>query len=797
MSSAITKLKLIQSQLFAQEPYQNLEFKDTNEIEAYTGILGQERAVRAIEFGVDMRHDGYNIYAMGESGIGRTTYITHYLKEHAKQLPSPFDWAYVENFANNRSPLVLKLPAGTCSSLKQDFEKLIDSLLDTFPTAFEAPQYQQNKSQIERIFNRKYDQAIDRVEQEAIKRDIALFRESGALTFAPLQEGKAMDETEFARLPDKKREAFNNHIAELETQLNQELAELPKWKRESSDKLRKLNSKTIDAALKPLFSPLKKKYSKYEQIQKYLENMQKNLHGTVIEWMAEERAMEARDDSARKTQLADCYSPNSVVTHSKNSAAPVIFEPHPTYSNLFGRIEYTSEMGALNTSYKHICAGSLHQANGGFLIIEAAKLLEDFSVWEALKRALHQNKITIENNAADTALINTITLTPQDIPLDVKVILIGSRQIYYLLQELDSELYQMFRVLVDFDCHMERNKKTVALLARLLKGRCDAQNYPALTAQAVARLVEQSARMAENQNHLSSHIADLFNLLAEADYLRRKQNGRKITHQHIDAAIDAKEERTSRVSREIMQDMLEGSILIDTEGEAVGKINGLTVLSVGDISFGSPARITAAVYPGSQGIVDIEREVQLGQAIHSKGVMILNGYLGAKYAQHFPFAISASLAMEQSYGYIDGDSASLAELCCLISSLTQIPVKQNFAVTGSINQHGQVQIVGGVNEKIEGFFDLCVSRKLTGNQGVIIPACNTKNLMLNQRVIDAVKNNQFTIYAVNHVEEALQILMAIKPGKLTKSGTYPKGSINYRVLDRLKEMAELSKDSNS
>ena len=790
------KLKLSSNQLIAKQPVKDLGFKSTDDLENYKGILGQERASSAIQFGVAMHRSGYNIYVMGESGTGRMSYLRKYLETGAKQQTSPDDWAYINNFDDPRQPSVLQLPAGVCSKLQKDFEQFIDKLLMTFPAAFENPTYQQRKSVIEREFNKRYDQAIDKIEQEAIKRNIALYRDTGSLSFTPMTDGKAMDETEFAQLPDKKREKFNNNIAELETLLNKSLVELPQWKRESNEKLQTLNQETIDQALEPLLKVLKKKYSAQKSILNYLEAVKQHLHRTVIEVLTDERAMESREDGTKRATLQELYAPNIVVTHSNKPTTPVIYESHPSYKNLFGRIEYASEMGALVTNYRQICAGSLHQANGGYLLLDANKLLEEPFVWEALKRALKEQQLKIESPYSEMGLISTTTLTPETIPLDVKVILIGSREIYYILQQLDSDFHEMFRVLVDFDDQIARSPETAMAFAQLLKNRADDEGYPALTASAVARMIEHSCRLTENQQQMSAKIGDLFDLLAEADFIRRMNNGRKINHDHIEQALEAKAERTGRVRDQMLQEVLEGSILIDTEGEKVGKINGLTVLAVGDSSFGSPARITATVYPGSQGIVDIEREVALGQAIHSKGVMILTGYIGSKYAQHFPLAISASLTMEQSYGYIDGDSASMAELCCLISALTDTPIKQCFAITGSMNQHGEVQAIGGVNEKIEGFFDLCAARGLTGEQGVIIPVANLRNLMLHQKVIDAVRTKQFSIYAVNHVEEALELLTGSKPGALNSKGQYTKNSINHKVVERLKAIAELSKDSN-
>ena len=790
------KLKLSTNQLIAKQPVKELGFKSTDELENYVGILGQERATSAIQFGVAMHRTGYNIYVMGESGTGRMSYLRKYLETEAKRQSPPDDWAYINNFDNTREPKVLQLPAGHGNKLQKHFDEFVDSLLLTFPAAFENPTYQQRKSLIEREFNKRYDQTIDVIEQEALKRDIALYREQGSLSFTPMQKGKAMDETEFAQLPDKKRTKFNNDIGELETMLNESLVELPQWKRESNEKLQKLNQNTIDQALEPLLKPLRKEYSSQKNVLEYLEAVKQHLHRSVIDLLADDRAMESKEDSNKRAALIELYAPNLVVAMEDNGAAPVIYESHPSYKNLFGRIEYASEMGALVTNYRQICPGSLHQANGGYLLLDANKLLEEPFVWEALKRALKEKQLKIESPYAELGMLNTITLNPEEIPLNVKIILVGSRDIYYVLQQLDPDFHEMFRVLVDFDDRIVRDPDSVQAFSQLLKNRADDEDYPPLTASAVSRMVEQSSRMAEHQCEMSAKIGDLFDLLAEADFIRRMSRGRKINHEHVDRAIAAKAERTGRVSRQILDEMLEGSILIDSEGEKVGKINGLTVLSIGDTSFGSPARITAAVYPGSQGIVDIEREVQLGQAIHSKGVMIISGYLGNKYAQKFPLAISASLAMEQSYGYIDGDSASLAELCCLISALTDTPIKQSFAVTGSMNQYGEVQAIGGVNEKIEGFFDLCAARGLTGDQGVIIPAANVRNLMLHQKVVDAVRAKQFSVYAVSHAEEALELLTGCKPGSLNSKGEYTKGSLNFKVVNRLKEISELSKEGS-
>ena len=489
--------------------------------------------------------------------------------------------------------------------------------------------------------------------------------------------------------------------------------------------------------------------------------------------------------------LEEQYSPSLVVGHPVDGGAPVVFEPHPTYDNLFGRIEYNTDQGALYTSYRQLRPGALHRANGGFLMLEAEKLLSEPFVWEALKRALQSRKLKMESPLAELGRLATVTLTPQVIPLNVKVIIIGSRQLYYTLQDLDPDFQEMFRVLVDFDEDIPLAEDSLEQFAQLMKTRTSEEGMAPLTAAAVARLATYSARLAEHQGRLSARIGDLFQLVSEADFIRQLAKDEVTDVGHIERALKAKATRTGRVSARILEDILAGVILIDSEGAAIGKCNGLTVLEVGDSAFGMPARISATVYPGGSGIVDIEREVNLGQPIHSKGVMILTGYLGSRYAQEFPLEISASIALEQSYGYVDGDSASLGECCALISALSRTPLKQCFAITGSINQFGEVQAVGGVNEKIEGFFRLCEARGLTGEQGVIIPFANVTTLMLDERVLEAVRQQRFHVYAVRQVDEALSLLVGEDVGAANEQGHFPKGSVNARVVERLRDIAEI------
>lgn len=755
-----------------------------------TAILGQPRAQTALEFGIAMTNPGYNIFVMGDSGVGRLTMVTDHLHVIAPTLVAPPTYAYVNNFSNSREPLAIELPPEHGHIFSKDIEELMERVLATFPAAFESPAYQQKKNAFERQFSQDYNGAIDKVEKKAEAIKIALFRESENITFSPIRHKKTLDEAEFTQLPQAERELFHQHVETLEDYLSDVLLELPQWRRSMVEKIKQLDNDTIRSGLEPLLAELHDKYESVDDVITYLSELETDLYTTITDYLMPGKALESSDTAAKKLLLMEQYAPNIVVDYKQDAGAPVVHEPHPVYHNLFGRIEYINDQGTLITSYRKICAGSLHKANGGYLILDAEKLLTYPSVWDGLKRALQSGRIEIDSPYSDLG-INTITLKPEVIPLNVKIILVGSADIYYLLEEMDSEFNEMFRVLADFDNDIPCTDESMRHFAMLMvQQSADAHTKP-LTRSAIESLIEHSCRLAEDQYYFSARINDTLKVIGEAEFFGKKDQVTQIDRKQIEQALTAREYRNGRLPQTILDEMLDGSILIDTDGDAMGKINGLTVLEIGGSSFGAPARITTTVYPGSRGIVDIEREAELGQAIHSKGVMILTGYLGHCYAQQFPLAISASIAIEQSYGFIDGDSASLAELCCLISALTRTPIQQAFAVTGSINQYGEVQPVGGVNEKIEGFFRLCQARGLNGHHAVIIPAANKRNLMLKQEVIDAVAQGLFTVYAVSSVNETLELLTGHLAGEADSNGLYPENSINFNAIARLKEISEL------
>ena len=752
-------------------------------------FIGQERAREALTFGLAIQATGYNLYVMGEPATGRFTLVRDYLEREAISSAAPDDWCYIANLEEEREPLLLRFKAGQAKQFQRDMQTLINDLLATFPAAFDNPGYQRQKAAIAREYDLRYDQAIDAVERYANANDVAMIEKQGAISFTPLQDGKAITEQEFATLDEKQRTSYYALIDELENRLSESLIKLPVWQRENSDKVRKLNRDTAENGIRPLLKNLEHNYANNLAILKYLRQLRSHLTATIVELLLDDAKEDKPDELDRRAYLEELYLPNIIVGHSLDAQAPIIYESNPTYQNLFGRIEYTNVHGSVFTNYRMIRPGALHRANGGYLLLDADQLVEQPFVWDTLKLAIRSGTLKMDLPQQDFGMVNAITLNPQPMELSVKVILLGSRDLYYTLQDYDDEFDQLFRVLVDFDPEIPMVRQSIFDFVGKVRQHAYASGLEQVSSGAMARLVQYSLRMAEHREKLSAHIAEILELVSEAAYFCFKSHSKELQSTHIETALQAKKRRTGRVSQTLLQDIKEGHVLIETRDKAVGQVNGLTVLEVGDTAFGTPARITSTVYAGANGVVDIEREVELGQPIHSKGVMLLTGYLGNKYAQHFPLTLSANIALEQSYGHIDGDSASLGELVALISALTEIPAAQGLAITGSINQYGEVQAVGGVNEKIEGFFDLCQHRGLTGDQGVVIPHSNTINLVLNSGVIDAVKRGQFHIYTVRTVDEALALLMGQEAGVINSKGRYPKNSINYHAVNRLYNIA--------
>jgi lon-related putative ATP-dependent protease len=754
-------------------------------------FIGQQRAQSALDFSLGMELPGYNVYVMGEAAHGRYTLVKDKLKQHAKDRSTPNEWLYVNNYDDHREPIALFMQAGQSKQLSDDIDSFLDEVLDTFPAAFDNPAYQRKKKSIDREFNDAYDSAITAVEIAALEQSVALVEEKSSVGFAPLVDGKQLSDSEFGELEETLREEFFEKIEKLEDALIEALIELPRWKRESKEKLRNLKKSTAEQATKPLLKDLEHKYATHIGVLRYLKDIRVEIIDAVLEWLDDEdESEESKEDFDRKGMLTDFFAPNILVEFKEDDSAPVVYEPNPTFGNIFGKIEYATSQGTLITSYRSVQPGALHRANGGYLIMDAEKIMANPQVWDGLKLALKTHQIKNDLPYQDSTVGTSFTLRPQLIPLDVKIILLGSRELYYTIGEYDEEFAELFRVLADFDYYLPSSDKLQYQFITKVSAYCEEMLKCTATNAAMVRLLKFSYRQAEHHNKLSARFADVLELVAEASYYAKQDKLTLIDAHHIDEAIAGKQYRTGQISENMLSDIKEGHTLIATDGQAIGKVNGLTVLHIGDTSFGTPARITATVYAGADGVIDVEREAELGKAIHSKGVMLLTGYLGNKYAQKFSLTLSANIAIEQSYGYIDGDSASLAELCALISSITSLPISQSIALTGSINQHGDVQAIGGVNEKIEGFFKLCKMRGLTGEQGVIIPKSNQVNLVLDDEILNAVQSGKFNIYAVETVDEALNMLMNIEAGDIIDDH-YPANSVNGIALARLKEIADI------
>lgn len=784
IKSEIEQLTLSRKQLDATINTKMLDKAFDNK-ELPTALIGQDRAKKALSFGLGVNAPGYNLYVMGEQATGRYTLVRDYIKALDKKPADLYDWCYLNNLENEREPVALALPAEQSKGLVDDIENFIDEILGTFPAIFENPGYQRKKTSITRHFEQKYDAAIDKVEKLALQDGIALSEEGNSISFAPIIDDKPLNDTELSTRTDIDREFYYSKIDQLEEVLSESLIELPSWQRASSEQLKELKRSTVEQAIKPLLKELERDYSDNINILKYLRTLKHHVIDMVIETLDEDTKEDKSEQYDKRALFIDTYLPNVLVKNQVNSSVPLVYEPKPSYQNLFGKIEYTSVQGSVYTNYRMITPGALHKANGGYLVLDADKVLDFPLVWDSLKLALKFSQIKLDLPNQEVGMVNNVTQNPQPIPLNVKVILMGSRDLYYTLQEYDPEFSELVRVLVDFDHEIDLNQDNLNQFVTRIQAHGKSIGLDLVDKSAMHELIRYSHKQAEHQHKLSAKFADVIELLHEAHFQAQQAFENTLTSEHINRALTDKTLRSSRVSDTFLLDIKEGHVLITTSGKAIGTLNGLTVLEVGDTAFGTPARVTATVYVGSQGVVDIEREVELGQSIHSKGVLLLTGYLGNKYAKTFPLTLSANIALEQSYGYIDGDSASLAELLALISSLTDIPLNQAIAITGSINQLGEVQAVGGINEKIEGYYTLCKARGLTGEQGVIIPQSNTINLVLSEEIKQSVKKGLFKVYAVSDVDQAITIMSGLPAGKLTKRGSYPKNTVHHQAISRL------------
>ena len=675
-------------------------------------------------------------------------------------------------------------------------DRLLEHLRSAIPSAFESDTYAARKRVIEQEVKERQQKALEELQKEAEKRGIGLVQTPTGLVLAPVRNGDILSPEEFEKLGEPEHKKIKAAIAELQEKLQTLLRQVPKCEHEGREKIRELNREVAAFAVGHLIDELRKKYLDLPEVTVFLRDVQDDITENVDEFLTPPESplaalIGASSPSTPKgSALLRRYQVNLLVDRSGKQGAPVVLETNPTYQNLVGQVEYISQLGALSTDFTLIRPGALHRANGGYLLLDAYKLLTQSFAWEALKRSLQTAQIRIESLGQMLSLVSTVSLEPQPIPLDVKVVLVGERFLYYLLGAHDPEFSELFKVAADFEEETERNAETDLLYARLIGTVARKENLLPFDKGAVGRVIEQCSRLAGDSQKVLTRRRALADLLREADYLARQASRSVVTAQDVQRAIDAQIYRADRIRKRLQEETLRGTILIDTQGERVGQVNGISVIDLGQFAFGHPSRITARVRLGKGEVIDIEREVELSGPIHSKGVLILSGLLAARYATDHPLSLSASLVFEQSYGAVEGDSASCAELYALLSALAELPIRQSLAVTGSVNQLGQVQAIGGVNEKIEGFFGLCKARGLTGAQGVIIPASNVRHLMLRQDVVDAVRNRQFNIYAVETVDQGIELLTGVPAGEREPGGKFPEGSVNARVEARLIEFAE-------
>jgi lon-related putative ATP-dependent protease len=777
----------------ACEPAQ-FEFETTDELEDLIDVVGQDRAVEAIRFGIGIQRDGYNLFALGPSGTGKRTTIRQFLDQKAADEPVPPDWCCVNNFEQPHKPQALKLPPGQGVVLRDDMEKLIEELRTAIPAAFESEDYRTRKQEIEEEFKEQQEKAFNEVQQQAQERGISLIRTPVGLAFAPLREGEVVSPEEFQKLPEEERKQVEADIAELQERLQETIHQVHQWERETRERVKELDREITMFAVGHFIDELRQKYAELPDVVDYLDAVQQDVIENVDEFRKPEETPQIMGVPLPPALVGPSvfrrYQVNVLVDHSESDGAPVIYEDHPTYNNLVGRIEHLAQMGALVTDFNLIKSGALHRANGGYLILDARQLLLQPYAWDGLKRTLRSREVRIESLGQALSLVSTVSLEPETIPLDVKVILIGERLLYYLLYQLDPDFSELFKVEADFNEDISRTPENNLLYARLVATMVRRNDLRPFDRGGVARVIEHSARTAGDAEKMSVHLLSIADLLREADYWADVAGNGAVTADDVQRAIEAQINRADRLRERVQERIRRGTILIDTTGERVGQVNGLSVIGLGNFAFAQPSRITARVRMGKGEVVDIEREVELGGPIHSKGVLILSGFLGARYAAKRPLSLSASLVFEQSYGGVEGDSASMAELCALLSALAEAPIKQSLAITGSVNQHGEAQPIGGVNEKIEGFFDVCKARGLTGEQGVIVPASNAQHLMLRRDVVEAVEAGQFQVYPVQTVDQAVELLTGVPAGERDEAGDFPEGSVNQLVEARLVELAE-------
>ncbi|MCG9578942.1 AAA family ATPase [Vibrio tubiashii] len=769
----MTIQRLEANQLYLSAELEKLQSKSTKELAPIDEIVGQERAQKAVEFAMSIKEKGYNIYAIGQNGLGKRTMILRYLNRHQHDAAALFDWCYVANFEDIRTPKVLKLPCGVGSKFKQDIEKLMSKLVNAMPLAFDNELYYSRADKLKNQLATKQEAELAVITKEAKSKGISLtITTQGDYQFVAMNGEELHTEESFEELSNKEQEYFGDTIDELEVQLRNMVRQLTEWEEAYTEKIKKLNDEVTLDVITHFIKQLKKDYSGYPAIKSYLTELQQDIVDNADIFLEQSAEQGEVATASLDKKLPRRYKVNVLVSR-KNEEFPIVVEENPNYHTLFGYIETATFKGTVFTDFSLIRPGSLHKANGGVLLMDAQKVLEQPYVWDGLKRALRARQLSFTSLEKEVTLTGTVSLDPEAIPLDVKIILFGDYRTYQLLQHYDPEFSELFRVTADFEDEMTRNADSELQYAKFISSVVNDNGMLHCDRKAIARIIEHSSRLAGDQNKISLHSANIANLLRESNYVARQANSNMIRSSHVEEALSNQELRVSRLKDSVMESFINGTTLIHTHGEAVGQVNALSVLSTSEYMFGAPNRITATTCYGDGEVIDIERSVDLGGSIHSKGVMILTAYLSSVFGKTAKVPLSTTITFEQSYGGVDGDSASMAEFCAVVSAFSKQPNRQDIAITGSMNQFGESQPIGGVNEKIEGFFDVCEIKGRTNEQGVIIPRSNMHNLMLRPDIVKAVEKGEFHIWAIDHVTEAIELFTGKAAGTPSDEGSYP------------------------
>lgn len=771
------------------------QFDTTEELSPIETGIGQDRGIKALEFGLQVDVKGYNLYLEGPSGVGKTMYTKNYLDKISKKKKTPSDWCYIYNFDNPNEPIAVELPAGQGKEFKESMEGFIKEIRKDIQKTFNNDDFEKEKALIKQEYEARRTALLDKLNEDALKYNFQVKAAQNGIYMMPIVNGQAIEEAEFDKLDDEIKQQYEEKSVIVQEQIMDVIGKIKEIERQSDKKISEWQSNVALLTVNVHINFLKSKYKRNKKINKFLNDVKQDVLKNIPTFLEDETIQPhapSQGPNMKKPDPCLNYRVNLFVDNSNREGAPVIMDSNYSYHNIFGSLEYENYYGALKTDHTMLKAGLMQQANGGYIIFQAKDLLSNGMCYEALKKALRVKQLSIENAADQRSSMVLISLKPEPIPLNLKVILIGSGNIYQSLLAMDSDFRKLFKIKVEFEEDAIINSENVNKLAQIVHGFCEHEELPHLDKSAMARLVEFASKLAGSHNKVSTRFDDLIQVVGEAATWAKISKSKVVTAKFIDKALEERIERVKKYDSKYLEMIKENTLLINTSGYEVGELNGLTVMTIGDYTFGKPAKITVNTYTGKNGIVNIEREVEISGPSHSKGVLILTGYLGEMFAQDMPLCLTASICFEQLYNGVDGDSASSTELYGLLSSLSGIPINQSIAVTGSVNQKGQIQPIGGVNEKIEGFFQICKMRGLTGEHGVMIPVQNVDNLQLSDEIVEAVKNKQFHIYAVSTIEEGIEVLTGVPAGKKDKDGHFPAGTINYLVYEKLKKYAEVS-----